>query len=85
MKIFISNKQHKEKKENLDIRTPLWSIKEFAEYIGKPWSTVRYWVVHTEESKKPTMVIKNIGKKNQGKLYKLADLQQWYKNYVNNK
>jgi hypothetical protein len=84
MKIFITNKEHKEKKESLNIHTPLWSIKEFAELIDIPWSTIRGYLMHTEKSKKPTEVIKNSSSKNNCKLYKLTDLQQWYKDYVNN-
>lgn len=63
------------------ITTPLWSLRDFSGFINKAYSTMTKIMQFTAEKDKPIPVAYGEGCKSNCRLYKLADLQIWWKRY----
>lgn len=80
----MRTKQNKDiKRKSKGITTPLWSLKDFSGFTDKAYSTITKIMQFTPEIDKPLPITHGEGCKSTCRLYKLTDLQKWWKN-VNN-
>lgn len=67
------------KLESKGITTPLWSLKDFSGFTNKAYSTITKLMQFTPEETQPKPVTYGEGCKSTCRLYKLTDLQKWWK------